>query len=185
MSRIGKKEIEIPQGVEIKLQDGKILVKGPRGTLTQELDHPELKFDIKEGKLNISRLSEDKKAKSLHGLARALVFNMVKGVSAGFTKDLEISGVGYKATKQGNKLVLQIGYSHPVEVNPPQGIEIVVEGVNKIKVIGSDKQVVGSVAAEIKEIRPVEPYKGKGIKYAGEFVRRKAGKVAKVAGSGA
>lgn len=182
MSRVGKKEIVIPKGVEVKLEKGQIFVKGPKGTLSRRL-HPRIKVESKEDKILVSRPSEDKETRALHGLTRALIYNMVKGVMDGFEKNLELSGVGYKASKKGNNLVLQLGYSHPVEIMPPQGVEISVSGPNKIKVSGIDKEAVGSIAAEIRKAREVEPYKAKGVKYAGEQVRRKAGKIAKAVGA--
>lgn len=179
MSRIGKKPVEIIKGVEVKVTDGLISVKGPKGTLT--FDAPkEIKVKVSEGKVIFERGSDSKEIKAKHGLTRALVANMVKGVSEGFNASLELVGVGYKVVKQGKNLQLSVGYSHPVEIIPPEGIEFIVEGANKIKVLGADKQVVGQVAADIRGVRPPEPYKGKGIRYSGEIVRKKAGKVAKV-----
>ncbi|MCX5749408.1 MAG: 50S ribosomal protein L6 [Candidatus Saganbacteria bacterium] len=177
MSRIGKAIINIPAGVTVTQADRDVTVKGPKGTTTLTMDKS---ITIKsEGQtLTLSRSSEEKRIKSMHGLYRSLIANMVRGVTDGFIKDLEISGVGYRAAKEGKKLVLSMGYSHPVTVDPPHGIEFLVEGQTKVRVIGIDKHMVGQIAADIKKIRPVEPYKGKGIKYAGQYVRRKAGKAA-------
>ncbi len=179
MSRMGKKPIELPAGVEVKIESGRITVKGPKGSLSREILRG-IKVSIEDRKIVVERVGNTKELRSRHGLFRTLVANMVEGVSKGFEIGLELSGVGYKAIKQGKNLSLQVGLSHPVEVTLPEGIEIQVEGVNKIKVKGIDKQLVGQVAANIRGIKPPEPYKGKGIKYAGEVIRRKAGKVAKV-----
>jgi len=162
------------------VEDGKIKVKGPKGSLTQEYN-PQIKLEVKESKVYTLCGSRDPKLLALQGLYNSLVKNMLDGVTNGFEKKLEMVGVGYRAIKQGKNLQIQIGYSHPVIVEPPEGIELQVEGVNKITVKGIDKQVVGEIAAEIRRIREVEPYKGKGIKYAGERVRKKAGKAAKAA----
>ncbi len=182
MSRIGKAVINIPSGVNITIEKGVMTVKGPKGTLKQNIDAG-ISVKVENGKATLSRSSEEKGIRSMHGLFRALLSNMVTGVSTGFTKELEIQGVGYRAAKEGKKLVLSMGYSHPVEVIPPDGIEFVVEGQTKVKVVGLDKQVVGQVASNIKYVRPVEPYKGKGIRYQGQYVRRKAGKAAAKAGA--
>lgn len=177
MSRIGRAPIEIPKDVTVTFAGDTVSVKGPKGTLSQKID-PSIKISIEGSVVTVSRSSEDKKHKAMHGLYRSLVSNMIKGVHTGFEKNLEITGVGYRAAKEGKKLVLSMGYSHPVSVDPPAGIEFVVEGQTKVKVVGADKQVVGQVASNIKYVRPVEPYKGKGIRYAGQYVRRKAGKAA-------
>ena len=169
--------IEVPGGVTVALEDGVVTVKGPKGTLVQDID-PGITIDIENNKVTVSRKSEEKRVRSMHGLYRALIANMVKGVKDGFEKNLEITGVGYRAAKEGKKLVLSMGYSHPVTIEPPAGIDFVLEGQTKIKVTGADKQLVGKIASEIKYVRPVEPYKGKGIRYAGQYVRRKAGKAA-------
>lgn len=184
MSRIGKKPVEIPKGVEVKVTGDKIMVKGPKGTANMELD-PDIKVKVEDNKVVVTRDRDDRELRAKHGLWRALINNHVVGVTEGFSKSLELTGVGYRAAKQGKKLVIQIGYSHPVEVDPPDGINFELEGQTKIKVTGIDRGVVGQVAANIKAIRPVEPYKGKGIKYAGQYVRRKAGKAAKAAGAAA
>ena len=178
MSRIGKLPVAIPAGVEVKLEEGNVItVKGPKGTLTRKLVDD---FDIKvEGsEVIVTRPSDLKRYKSLHGLTRTLIFNMVEGVTNGYTKELEINGVGYRAAKAGKKLTLTLGYSHPVEMEDPEGIETKVDG-NKITVSGIDKEKVGQFAAEIRTKRPPEPYKGKGIKYTTETIRRKVGKTGK------
>jgi len=184
MSRIGKKPIEIPKGVEIKIEGHKITVKGPKGSISREVRNG-IKLSQKDGKVLVERSGETKEVRALHGLYRALIANMVSGVTDGFTRNLEIIGVGYKAAKQGKNLVLNVGYSHPVEIAPPEGIDIQVDGQTKIKVLGIDKEMVGQVASNIREVRPPEPYKGKGIRYFGEVVRKKAGKVAKVGAAAA
>lgn len=178
MSRIGKKPIAIPEGVEVKIDGQKVMVKGPKGNLELIL-HPKVKAEIKDKEVIISvNNSEEKEEKSLWGLSRSLINNMVDGVVNGFSKQLEINGIGYKALVQGKKLVLNVGYSHPVEYEIPDEIEIKVEK-NIITVNGIDKQQVGQVAAEIRSIRKPEPYKGKGIKYVDEVIRRKVGKAVK------
>lgn len=175
MSRIGKAAIEIVKGVDVKIGRDNIEIKGPKGALNC-LINPAIEIAVNDSKIILTRKSDEKSIKSLHGLYRSIISNMVKGVSVGFEKTLEISGVGYRAAVDGKKLVLTMGYSHPVSIDAPPQISFVVEGQNKIKVIGIDKQVVGQVAADVKFIRPVEPYKAKGIKYLGQYVRRKAGK---------
>ncbi|HHY14441.1 MAG TPA: 50S ribosomal protein L6 [Firmicutes bacterium] len=179
MSRIGRNPIEIPAGVEVKIKGNSIEVKGPLGTLIREI-HPEMKAEVSDGAILITRPSDSKIHRSLHGLTRSLVANMVEGTTKGFTRNLEIVGVGYRAAKQGEKLVLQLGYSHPVEVDPAPGIEIEVPTPTKISVKGIDKQLVGQTAANIRDFRRPEPYLGKGIRYEGERIRRKAGKAGKV-----
>lgn len=179
MSRIGKLPITVPAGVEVKISDtNEITVKGKNGTLSRQL-HPDMIVKLNDGVITVERPSEDKMHKSLHGLTRTLVNNMVIGVTEGFTKELEINGVGYRAQKQGKKLILSLGYSHPVEMEDPEGLESVLDGQNKITIKGIDKQKVGQYAAEIREKRKPEPYKGKGIKYADEVIRRKVGKTGK------
>ena len=173
MSRIGKKPIEIPQGVEVTIEGVKVTVKGPKGTLTQEF-LPEVNIVKEENNIVVTVDSE--KNGNLHGLTRTLINNMVIGVTQGFEKALEINGIGYRAQKQGKKLVMNLGYSHPVEVEEIEGITIDVPSANSIIVKGIDKQLVGQVAANIREYRLPEPYKGKGIKYVGERIRRKEGK---------
>ena len=178
MSRIGIKPISVPAGVEVTVADGNVVtVKGPKGSLTKEF-HKDMIIKCADGVITVERPSEDKLHKSLHGLTRTLVHNMVEGVTEGFAKKLEIVGVGYRAQKQGKKLVLSLGYSHPVEMEDPEGLESKVDG-NKIIVSGIDKEKVGQYAAEIRDKRRPEPYKGKGIKYADEVIRRKVGKTGK------
>lgn len=177
MSRIGKAPVLVPSGVTVEIHGSDVSVKGPKGTLKRSF-RPELHIVQKDGKIEVTRKSEDRLVRSLHGLTRTLVANMVKGVTDGFTTNLEIIGVGYKAAMEGKKLVMQIGYSHQVEVDPPAGVEIAVGKGNVVTVSGADKQAVGDLAAFIREKRPPEVYKGKGIKYQGEVIRRKAGKAA-------
>ena len=179
MSRIGKLPVAIPAGVEVKLEEGNVItVKGPKGTLTRKLVD-DLDIKVEGSEVIVTRPSDLKRYKSLHGLTRTLIFNMVEGVTNGFSKELEVNGVGYRAQKQGNDLVLTIGYSHSVVMTAPEGISIDVPAPNKIIISGADKQKVGQLAAEIREKRPPEPYKGKGIKYATEHNRRKEGKAGK------
>jgi len=175
VSRIGRKPISLPPGVEIKIEDNIITVKGPKGVLSQAIPE-DITINQQESELLVTRPSDAKRHRAMHGLARALVANMVTGVTTGFEKKLEMVGVGYRAQLQGNKLVINIGFSHPVEVDPPQGIEFEVPAVTKITVKGIDKQLVGNTAADIRAIRKPEPYKGKGLRYENEVVRRKAGK---------
>lgn len=175
MSRIGKMPIIIPKGVKVELNNNNIKISGERGTLESSF-HPDMQVKIEEGKIIVSRPSENRFHRSLHGLSRTLINNMVEGVSSGFEKILEIKGVGYRATLEGGKMVLQIGYSHPIEFNTPKGIEFEVEKQKIIKIKGIDKQLVGETAAQIRSLRKPEPYKGKGIRYIDEVVRRKVGK---------
>jgi large subunit ribosomal protein L6 len=170
--------IPIPQGVEVRIDGARVTVKGPKGELSRDLD-PEMQIDETDGQVVVSRPTDQPRHRAMHGLTRSLVANMVVGVSEGFTKTLELQGVGYRAQMQGQDLVLAIGYSHPVNVSPPPGIEFEVEGTSKIIVKGFNREHVGQVAADVRKIRPPEPYKGKGIRYAGEYVRRKAGKAGK------
>jgi len=178
MSRIGKAPITVPDKVEITINGNTVTVKGPLGTLTRTF-RPEVEITREGNVLTVSRKAEDRQSRSIHGLSRTLLDNMVVGVSKGFTKNLEMVGVGYRAQVQGKLLTMQLGYSHPVEVTSPEGIEITVEANTKIAVKGYDKQTVGDIAAAIRSWRKPEPYKGKGIRYAGERVRRKAGKAGK------
>lgn len=175
MSRIGKKPITLPQGVEITVNDNIVTVKGPKGTLSQDIPQG-ITVSKQDDQIVVERPDDSKQNRAYHGLTRALLANMVQGVSNGFERKLELVGVGYRAQLQGKKLVINIGYSHPVEVEPPEGIEFEVPAVTKITVKGIDKQLVGITAANIRDIRRPEPYKGKGIKYENEVIRRKAGK---------
>lgn len=175
MSRIGKKLIEIPKNVQVTFQENIIRAKGPLGELSYKL-HNEIKMIMEDNKIRFERESDEKHIRALHGLTRALTFNMIEGVSKGFDRTLIIEGVGYKAELRGNKLLLALGFSHPVLVIPPVGITFEVVNPNNIKVKGIDKQLVGLVASKIRDLRPPEPYKGKGIRYEGEYIRRKAGK---------
>ena len=178
MSRIGRMPVAIPAGVTVDIAEGnKVTVKGAKGTLVRELP-VEMEIKIEDGHVVVTRPNDLKKMKSLHGLTRTLIHNMVVGVSEGYEKVLEVNGVGYRAQKQGKKLVLSLGYSHPVEMEDPEGLETTVDG-NKIVVKGISKEKVGQYAAEIREKRRPEPYKGKGIRYVGEYVRRKEGKTGK------
>ena len=178
MSRIGRLPVAIPAGVTVSVADGNVVtVKGPKGTLVRTFV-PELTIEVKDNEVLVSRPNDLKREKSLHGLTRTLIHNMVEGVSNGFSKKLEVNGVGYRAVKQGKKLTLSLGYSHPVEMEDPEGIETKVDG-NKIIVSGVSKEKVGQYAAEIREKRKPEPYKGKGIKYETEVIRRKVGKTGK------
>jgi len=179
MSRIGKLPVSIPDGVTITVADGNVVtVKGPKGTLTETLS-PEMQIEQNAGVLTVKRPSDDKRHRSLHGLTRTLINNMVLGTTKGFEKKLEIVGVGYRAQVQGTKLVLSVGYSHPVEIKAPEGITFESPAPTKITVKGADKQQVGQIAANIRAVRPPEPYKGKGIRYENETVRRKEGKTGK------
>ncbi len=178
MSRVGKKPIEIPSEVTITLNGSDVTVKGPKGELSRAF-HQDMKFELEDNVLTVVRPSESKEHRSLHGTTRALISNMVEGVSKGFERTLELVGVGYRAQKQGNKLILNVGYSHPVEMTPEEGIEVEVPVNTKIIVKGTNKERVGALAANIRQTRPPEPYKGKGIRYEGEHVRRKEGKTGK------
>ena len=176
MSRIGRMPITVPAGVEVNVAEGNVVtVKGPKGTLTQKL-HPAMVIELDGTVITVKRPSESKEHRSLHGLTRTLINNMIVGVNETYKKELEINGVGYRATKEDKKLVMNLGFSHPVIVPEVDGITIEVPGPNKVVVVGCDKQKVGQFAAEIREKRPPEPYKGKGIKYVDEVIRRKAGK---------
>ena len=176
MSRIGRMPITIPAGVEVSIAEGNLVtVKGPKGTLTQKL-HPDMVIEKNGAELTVKRPSDDKAHRSLHGLTRTLLHNMVVGVHETYKKELEINGVGYRASKEGKNLVMNLGYSHPVTVSEVDGITIEVPSANKVIISGCDKQAVGQFAAEVREKRPPEPYKGKGIKYVDEVIRRKVGK---------
>jgi len=178
MSRIGKQPIDIPSGVDVAVDGSRVTVKGPRGTLEQSF-HDEVRILHEDGSIRVERPDDDGFHRSLHGLTRTLIANMVDGVTNGFEKRLEIVGVGYRAVLKGKALELAVGYSHPVTVPAPEGIEFEVPAPNRITVRGNDKQAVGEIAANIRKIRKPEPYKGKGIRYEGEYVRKKAGKAAK------
>jgi large subunit ribosomal protein L6 len=178
MSRIGKQPIDIPSGVKVELEGTRVSVTGPKGSLHQDVS-PRMKVVVEEGTVRVERPSDERLDKSLHGLTRTLIANMVQGVTEGFEKRLEIQGVGYRAALKGKELELQVGYSHPVAVTPPDGIEFEVPQPNRIVVRGIDKQMVGEIAANVRKVRTPEPYKGKGIRYEGEYVRKKAGKAAK------
>jgi len=171
--------IAIPEGVAVTIEGNVVAVKGPKGELSRSL-HPEMSISLKDSKLIVARPSDSKSHRALHGLTRSLLANMIEGVSKGFQKNLELVGVGYRAQKSGDKLVLQVGYSHPVELTPPPGISVVVDGTSRISVLGIDKELVGEVAARIRRVKPPDPYKGKGIRYVGERVRLKPGKAGKV-----
>lgn len=178
MSRIGKKPITIPAGVEVKVDGQTVTVKGPKATLTRTV-HPKIAVSVEGTEIICTRPDDGKESRALHGLTRSLVNNMVEGVTNGFKKELEVNGVGYRAQKQGNTLVLTLGYSHLVNMEVPEGLTVDVPAPNQIVVSGADKQQVGQFAAEVREKRPPEPYKGKGIKYADEHIRRKEGKAGK------
>lgn len=177
MSRVGKMPIEIPQGVEVKVEGNTITAKGSKGELVVTV-HPDMSVDATDSSIQISRPTDSKIHRSLHGLSRTLVANVIQGISEGFSKQLEIQGVGYRAELKSGRLVLQLGYSHPIVFIPPSDIDVHVEGTNMITINGIDKQLVGQVASKIRSFKPPEPYKGKGIRYVGEYVRRKAGKTA-------
>ncbi|GAA4908000.1 LSU ribosomal protein L6P [Stackebrandtia albiflava] len=179
MSRIGRKSIEVPAGVEVTITGADVKVKGPKGELSRTLVDPITISKNDDGSLQLARPNDDRRARAMHGLCRSLVANMVVGVSEGYKKSLEINGTGYRVQLKGESLEFALGFSHPVVVNPPQGIKFSVEKPTLFHVEGIDKQVVGEVAANIRKIRPPEPYKGKGVKYVGEHIRRKAGKAGK------
>jgi len=182
MSRIGKKPITVPEGVEVKIEDDVIEVSGPLGRLTQKL-FPRIRVTKKDGQIIVERLSDLKQCRALHGLARSLISNLIIGVTKGFRKELIITGMGYRANLEGRVLNLQLGYTHPVKFPLPDGIDVKVEKQTQIVVSGRDKQLVGEVAAKIRRFRPPEPYKGKGIRYIDEQVKRKVGKAAAVSGA--
>src|SRR3990170_7900201 len=178
MSRVGKMPIAIPGGVEVRIEGARVTVKGPKGELTRELN-TEMKLSLTDGVVTVERPTDRPRHRAAHGLTRTLIYNMVVGVSEGFGKALELQGVGYRVQMQGSSLVLAVGYSKPVEVAPPPGIEFEVEGTSRVIVRGISKEDVGQAAADVRKVRPPEPYKGKGIRYLGEYVRRKAGKAGK------
>jgi large subunit ribosomal protein L6 len=177
VSRIGRKPVQIPKGVTVVLKDNTVSVKGPKGELTDKV-HPEITIEIKDQQVIVTRNSNEQKYRALHGLWRALIQNMILGVTQGYSKKLEIVGVGYRAEMKGRKLNLLLGYSHPILFAPPEEIKLEVPTQTSIVISGSHKQLVGLVAAKIRSFRPPEPYKGKGVKYEGEYIRRKAGKAA-------
>jgi len=180
VSRIGRMPVEVPQGVDVNVKGSHVRVKGPKGQM-EHMFPAAMKISLKDGVISVERPSDERTHRALHGMTRSLIYNMVAGVSQGFEKVLEVNGVGYRAELSGKNLVLNVGYSHPVEVTPPEGITFEVETrARQIKILGYDKAAVGQVAADIRKIRPPEPYKGKGIKYLDERIRRKAGKAGKV-----
>jgi len=181
MSRIGRLPIAVPSTVDVTIEGRRLTVKGPKGTLTREL-HPDMTVSRDEGNLVVTRPTEQKTHKQLHGLTRTLVNNMVVGVTDGYRKGLEITGVGYRAALNGKKLTLNLGYSHPIEIDPPEGITFEVENPTRLAVVGIDKELVGQIAAKVRSTRKPEPYKGKGVRYSGEYIRRKAGKAGKIGG---
>jgi large subunit ribosomal protein L6 len=181
MSRIGRLPIAVPSTVDVTIDGRQLTVKGPKGTLSRQL-HPDISVSREEDNLVVTRPTEQKTHKQLHGLTRTLVNNMVVGVTDGYRKGLEITGVGYRAALNGKKLTLNLGYSHPVEIEPPEGISFEVENPTRLAVVGIDKELVGQIAAQVRSTRKPEPYKGKGVRYAGEQIRRKAGKAGKIGG---
>lgn len=183
MSRIGQQPIKIPEGVKVDYRQSALVVKGPKGELKKKI-RPELKVEVSQDKIKVSRKKNDRFSRSLHGLTRTLIANMVAGVTEGYGKVLKLVGTGYRVKKEGEKLVLSLGFSHPVTVEPIEGIQFEIEGDDTIKISGADKGLVGQVAAKVRQIRPPEPYKGKGIRYQGEEVRRKPGKAGKVGAAG-
>ena len=181
MSRIGRLPIAVPATVDVTIDGRTLTVKGPRGTLTRAI-HPDMSVSREDTTLVVSRPTEQKTHKQLHGLTRTLINNMVVGVSDGYRKGLEITGVGYRAALNGRKLQLNLGYSHQIEIDPPEGIAFEVENPTRLAVVGIDKELVGQVAAKVRSTRKPEPYKGKGVRYSGEYIRRKAGKAGKIGG---
>ncbi len=181
MSRIGRLPIAVPSNVDVTIDGRNVTVKGPKGSLSRAL-HPDMTLSREEGTLVVTRPTEQKTHKQLHGLTRTLVNNMVVGVTDGYRKGLEITGVGYRAALSGRKLMLNLGYSHQIEIDPPEGISFEVENPTRLAVVGIDKELVGQIAAKVRSTRKPEPYKGKGVRYAGEYIRRKAGKAGKIGG---
>ncbi|HEU5299472.1 MAG TPA: 50S ribosomal protein L6 [bacterium] len=181
MSRVGKAPIPIPKGVQVAVKGRTVEVKGPKGALSRDV-HPDMAVSVEDGTMLVRRPTDEERHRALHGLSRALLANMVRGVTEGFKRELEIHGVGFRAAKQGNALALQVGYSHPVEVAPPAGIAFEVPQPTRIVVTGIDKELVGQVAARIRDIRKPDPYKGKGIRYAGEHIKLKPGKAGRTVG---
>jgi len=180
MSRVGKMPIAVPEKVKVEIDGRRVTVRGPGGELSRDIA-PEIGLRLEGGQVIVSRSNDSPRERALHGLTRALIANMVSGVDSGFSKMLELYGVGYRGEMRGHNVVLSLGFSHPVEVPPPPGITFQMEGTNRLLVKGADKEAVGQTAADIRALRPPEPYKGKGIRYAGEYVRRKAGKAGKAA----
>lgn len=178
MSRVGKQPIKLPSGVAVSVEGNAVRVKGPKGELAREL-HSDVSVEVADGQVLVKRPSDERNHRALHGLSRTLVANMVTGVTAGYQKTLELVGTGYRASKQGRKLVLTVGFSHPVEIDPPAGIEVEVPAQNQVVIKGIDKELVGQFTANVRAVRPPEPYLGKGIRYQGEVVRRKVGKTGK------
>ncbi len=181
MSRIGRLPITVPSGVDVTIDGRNVTVKGPKGTLSRAL-HPDMTLSREDETLVVTRPTEQKTHRQLHGLTRTLVNNMVVGVTDGYRKGLEITGVGYRAALSGRKLTLNLGYSHPIEIDPPEGISFEVENPTRLAVVGIDKELVGQIAAKVRSTRKPEPYKGKGVRYSGEYIRRKAGKAGKIGG---
>jgi large subunit ribosomal protein L6 len=181
MSRIGRLPIPVPSGVDVTIDGRNVTVTGPRGSLSRAL-HPDMTVSREDATLVVTRPTEQKTHKQLHGLTRTLVNNMVVGVTDGYRKGLEITGVGYRAALNGRKLTLNLGYSHPIEIDPPEGIAFEVENPTRLAVVGIDKELVGQIAAKVRATRKPEPYKGKGVRYSGEYIRRKAGKAGKIGG---
>ena len=181
MSRIGRLPIPVPSGVDVTIEGRNVTVTGPRGSLSRAL-HPDMTVSREDATLVVTRPTEQKTHKQLHGLTRTLVNNMVVGVTDGYRKGLEITGVGYRAALNGRKLTLNLGYSHPIEIDPPEGIAFEVENPTRLAVVGIDKELVGQIAAKVRATRKPEPYKGKGVRYTGEYIRRKAGKAGKIGG---
>jgi large subunit ribosomal protein L6 len=181
MSRIGRLPIPVPTAVDVTIDGRQVTVKGPKGTLSRSL-HPDMSVRQEDGTIVVSRPTEQKAHKQLHGLTRTLVNNMVVGVTDGYRKGLEITGVGYRAALNGKKLTLNLGYSHQIEIDPPEGISFELESPTRLAVVGIDKELVGQIAAKVRSTRKPEPYKGKGVRYAGEQIRRKAGKAGKIGG---
>jgi large subunit ribosomal protein L6 len=181
MSRIGRLPITVPSGVDVTIDGRNVTVTGPKGSLSRAL-HPDMTVSREDGTIVVTRPTEQKTHKQLHGLTRTLVNNMVVGVTDGYRKGLEITGVGYRAALNGRKLTLNLGYSHPIEIDPPEGITFEVENPTRLAVVGIDKELVGQIAAKVRSTRKPEPYKGKGVRYSGEYIRRKAGKAGKIGG---
>ena len=179
MSRIGRLPITVPSGVDVTIDGRNVTVTGPKGSLSRAL-HPDMTLSREDGTLVVTRPTEQKTHKQLHGLTRTLVNNMVVGVTDGYRKGLEITGVGYRAALNGRRLTLNLGYSHPIEIDPPEGISFEVENPTRLAVVGIDKELVGQIAAKVRQTRKPEPYKGKGVRYSGEYIRRKAGKAGKI-----